>query len=99
VQGTKKSQLVDFAAIDRVPVTMMHGDKDKICPMASAQGPIFDKIGNSDKNFIIDEGWDHYAYFTEMDTSVFMNIIETGTKDVALGFGLIGLVAVTSAFF
>lgn len=78
---------------------MMHGNADEICPMDSAKGPIFDKIGNSDKNFIIDEGWGHYEYFTEMDSTALMNIFETGTKDAALGFGLIGLVAATSAFF
>lgn len=56
-------------------------------------------IGNSEKNFVINEGYNHDNYYGKLDTGALMNVIETGSQDVALGFGFIGLVAATSAFF
>ena len=79
-------------------MTFLHGKADFICPVDQAQSA-FDKIGNSDKMMFIDETFGHYEYKQKMEIVAMMNVIETGDREAALTFALIGLLAVTGAFY
>ena len=100
VKGTRTSALVDLGKIDYLPVTVMIGSDDDTCFPAAAKSA-FDLIGTSNKWFYEDAGLNHYSYTGPMDTAAMLNVIETGNRegDSALGFGLIGLLAATSALF
>ena len=93
--GTRQSALVDVSNIDSIPVTLLHGRKDSVCPVKYIE-TYFNAVKSKEKFIIIDEEYGHGEYFTGLSSAGMIQVIKTGTRDPesvegAVQFGLIGL--------
>lgn len=58
--GTRLSDEVKLSNIDTVPLTVMHGSDDAICPVVMAQ-KFFGEVASKEK-FLVEDTASHYFY-------------------------------------